>query len=433
MSEREHTQFGQYQVLEVIQRSGIAMVYKGYQPSLDRAVAIKVLLRSQDRQFATRFQREAQAIGQLEHHNILPIYDYGEQDGHLYFVTQYVEHGFTLHDLLGEPMDSISALRLIARVLDGLDYAHRHGVIHRDIKPANILLPLPDWPLLADFGIAKFVDDKQSLTMPGIALGTAMYMAPEYAEGRPADARTDLYSLGVVLYHMVTGRVPFEAKTPIAVLQKHVHDPLPPPRSLMPNLPEAIDEVLGRALAKDPDERYQSAVEMAQDVQRAIAQIEQERAADQIGLFYAAGLQAFGKGEWAQAIGQLQQVQELDRHYKDSADLLAFARAARERAQAEAQQELARLNQRRASAQVSSTTILLDVPVQSASHTHHKPVTQDVGAPSSPSPARAEQPAAPRIHIPQESSQQLWPRVLSLLVIAILIGVMIFVLGRLSA
>src|SRR5206468_9889373 len=144
--------------------------------------------------------------------------DYGEKDDLLYLALQYVENGITLTDMLGAPMEPVAALRLAHHLLNALDYAHKRGVIHRDIKPANVLMPSPRWPMLADFGIAMLLNDtSQRLTMPGLIVGTAAYMAPEQAEGRPVDARTDLYATGVLLYEMVTGRVPFDADTPMGV------------------------------------------------------------------------------------------------------------------------------------------------------------------------------------------------------------------------
>src|SRR5689334_7149190 len=217
---------GPYHITAVIRRGGMSMVYRAHQESLDRDVAIKVLRHDHDPQFAARFKREARTIAQLQHHNILPIYDYGEQDGLLYLVLQYIEHGVTLADLLGAPMEPVAALRLVGHLLDALGYAHARGVIHRDIKPSNILLPSPTWPMLADFGIAKLLNDTQArLTVPGLIIGTAAYMAPEQATGQAIDARTDLYSTGIVLYEMLTGRVPFDADTPMVVLNKQAYEP----------------------------------------------------------------------------------------------------------------------------------------------------------------------------------------------------------------
>src|SRR5262245_29585232 len=267
MTELDNIQLGQYQLIEAIGHGGMATVYKAHQETLDRFVAVKVLLSNRDPQFAARFKREARAIAALQHHNILPIYDYGEQDGLLYFVMQYVDTGVTLHDMLGRPIAPIESLRLTGHVLHALDYAHARNVVHRDIKPANILLPSPTWALLADFGIAKLLNDSQHLTMTGFIIGTAAYMAPEQAAGKPIDARTDLYSLGVVLYEMLTGQVPFDAETPMAMLTKHVYEPPPPPRTLNPALSPVVEAMLLRALEKDPGQRYQSAAEMSADLE----------------------------------------------------------------------------------------------------------------------------------------------------------------------
>ncbi len=270
MSDLSNSRLGQYQLIEVIAHGGMATVYKAYQASLDRYVAIKVLLANRDPQFAARFTHEARVSAALQHHNILPIYDYGEQDDLLYFVLQYVENGTTLHDLLGSPIEPVQALRIIGNVLNALEYAHQRGVVHRDIKPANVLMLADNWPLLSDFGIAKLLNDSQSMTMSGLIIGTPAYMAPEQASGKPIDARTDLYSLGVMLYEMLTGRVPFEAETPIGVLTKIVYEPPPPPCTLNPALAPVIEAVLLRALAKDPDQRYQSAAEMRTAIEQAL-------------------------------------------------------------------------------------------------------------------------------------------------------------------
>jgi serine/threonine-protein kinase len=244
---------------------------------------VKVLLRHLDPQLAARFRREAHAIAQLQHPNILPIYDYGQQDGLHYFVVQYIENGVTLHDLIAsQPIELGASLRLVGHLLSGLEYAHARGVIHRDIKPSNLLMLTSEWPILADFGIAKLIDDSQELTPSDQTIGTAAYMAPERATNRPVDARSDLYSTGVVLYELVTGQVPFDASTPLAVLMKHIYEPLPPPRSHNPDLPAPVEAVLLRALQKDPDARYQSAKEMAKDLQHALIQVERAEMLSQL-------------------------------------------------------------------------------------------------------------------------------------------------------
>jgi serine/threonine-protein kinase len=264
---------GQYRLEAVIGRGSSATVYRAYQQSLGRQVAVKLLQPLLDPTAGARFRREAQAIAQLNHPNILPIYDFGEEDGRLYFVAQLIPGGANLdHQLSGRPMDVGPALALAGYLLDALGYAHGRGVTHRDVKPANILLPAPAWPLLADFGIAHIADETTQLTPPGTLLGTAAYLAPERALSRPADARSDLYSLGVVLYELLTGRLPFEGPTPAIVVRAHVHDRPPSPRGLNPALTPALERALLRALEKDPARRYQSAAEMAAALDAAARQ-----------------------------------------------------------------------------------------------------------------------------------------------------------------
>lgn len=270
---------GQYYLTDIIGRGSTSTVYKAYQPSLGRYVAVKVL-RSIDPQFAVRFHREAQAIAHLQHPNILPIFDYGEHEGLSYFVLPYVENNTTLADLLnGQPMEPVSALQLMMHLLDGLEYAHARGVIHRDIKPANILMTSPRWPLLADFGIAKLVDESSQLTPPGQTVGTAIYMAPERAQGQSDDERGDLYSAGVVLYEMLTGRVPFNAQTPLAVVTKHMYETPQPPRSINPQISAFEERVLLRGLEKDPLQRFQTAREMHNALAEVTRQLEADGAA----------------------------------------------------------------------------------------------------------------------------------------------------------
>jgi len=276
MTELNNTNLGPYQITELIRHGGMASVHKAYQPSLDRFVAVKVLFHSGDPQFAVRFKREARAVAQLQHPNIVQIYDYGEQESLLYLAMQYIENGRALNDMMGQPMPPVRALQLIIRVLDALAYAHDRGIIHRDIKPANILMPAPTWPMLADFGIARLGGDNNHnthLTLPGTAIGTPAYMAPEQAAGDSVDARSDLYALGVVLYELVTGRVPFNATTPMVVMLKHIYEPPPAPRSLNPSLPALVETAVLRALAKEPLQRYQSAAEMSEALERLIEQL----------------------------------------------------------------------------------------------------------------------------------------------------------------
>ena len=377
MSDLLGTRVGPYDLTEIIRRGGMATIYKAYQPSLERYVAVKVMLPNRDPQFASRFKREARAVAQLQHHNIVQIYDYGEQNNLFYLAMQYIDNGRSLSDVMGEPIEQVRALRLIVHILSALGYAHARGVIHRDIKPGNILLAGENWPMLIDFGIAKHLDDNLNLTMPGTAIGTPAYMAPEQAEGRPVDGRTDLYALGVVLYEMVTGQVPFDADTPMAVLIKHVYDPPPPPRTVKPDLADSLERVLMKALSKDASQRYQTAAEMATALDQVANELDRGASQPQhdIARLYEAGLKAFEEGRWDAAVDQLQRVVSFSPGYEDANDLLQAAREEQERARAEAQQRLNRMRQRgQTGPQASSTPAADQPPVQPVSPPPVKPV-----------------------------------------------------------
>lgn len=332
------TRLGPYHLQEIIRYGGMATIYKAHQPSLDRFVAVKVMFPANDPQFAARFQREARAAAQLQHPNIVQIYDYGEQDGHFFLAMQYIDDGRSLTDLQGQPLSIDQILRLGVNILSALSHAHKRGIIHRDIKPSNILLAGDLWPMLIDFGIAKLLDDNQNLTRTGLAIGTPAYMAPEQAEGRTVDARTDLYSLGVVLYELITGQVPFSADTPMAVLMKHVYAPPPPPRSVKPEIPAMVEALLLRALAKDPASRYETADDMAAALNRMVFQLEQTHTQGTLTNLYQLGQQAYEEGHWDAAVDQLAQVVAMDPAFKDGQKMLQAAEAARERAKHESDQ-----------------------------------------------------------------------------------------------
>jgi serine/threonine protein kinase len=273
---------GKYRVLEPLGRGGMARVYRAYHPQLDRYVAIKVLRSDlvEDEEFLTRFQREAQAVAGLRHPNIVQVFDSDVQDDIYYMVLELLE-GDTLKTRLndyrvrGEKMPLGEVVRILLDVLDGLAYAHSEGMTHRDIKPANVLLTKRGQAVVTDFGIAQIVGGTRH-TVPGALMGTLNYMAPEQGmEGR-SDARSDVYSLGIVFYEMLTQRTPFEADTPLSVLMKHVNDPLPLPRKMDPSIPEPFERIVLKALAKNPDDRYQSAEEMAQALRQATEEAEIE-------------------------------------------------------------------------------------------------------------------------------------------------------------
>lgn len=331
MDEATGIRLGQFELHEIIHRGGLSTIYKASQPSLGRFVAVKALHPVTDPQLVARFQLEARAIARLAHPNILPIYDYGEQDGSCYLVTQYIDGGTTLAGSLGQPMDPPTAVTLAEHVLDALHHAHQQGVVHRDVKPTNILMPSPTWPLLADFGIAKLVaraEDPQ-LTQQGFVVGTAAYMAPEQALGLPIDARTDVYAFGVVLYEMLTGQVPFDADTPTAALARHAYEPPPPPRSVAPDLPPSLEAVLLRALAKEPSDRYQTAAGMREALEH-LDDLRGEPSPElQLTGLYASAVEAFGAECWNTAIERLERVLALDPDYEDAPELLTAAYRAR--------------------------------------------------------------------------------------------------------
>ncbi len=248
----------------------MAEVYAGMHPDLGRRVAIKVMLPqlAESEGFEERFRREARLVASLRHPHIVQLYDFDLVEGRAFMVMEYLEGG-ALADRLqaarsrGETMSLGEATRILDAIGDALDYAHRQGVIHRDIKPGNILFAADNQPVLSDFGIAHLKAAAARLTAAGGVIGSPAYMSPEQASGQPVDARSDIYSLGVVLFEMATGRVPFLAETPTAILLCHLHEAPPPPAKLNPNLPAAAAAVILKALAKDPAARFGSAGELA--------------------------------------------------------------------------------------------------------------------------------------------------------------------------
>jgi serine/threonine-protein kinase len=348
MSELINTYLGQFRITELIHRGDTITIYKAYQPALDRFVAIKVLPPlppAYDPHFAIHFKLAAQEIAKVHHPNILRIHDYNEQDGLRYLVLQHIEGGAVLADILGKPLELTTVVQLAGHLLDALDYAHQRGVIHGDIKPTNILLSESGWPLLTDFGIVKRMNDSQRLMLSEQVVGDPPYMAPEVASGRLADARTDLYALGVVLYELLTGQVPFDAELPKDILTKHVYEPPPPPRRFNAAVPAAIEAVVLRALAKDPAARYQSAAEMAKELTLGAGQLPHNRTGGQLTSLYQSGVQAFAAGRWDVAIERLSQVVALEPGYEDATELLETAQDARERTKREAQRQLALMRQ----------------------------------------------------------------------------------------
>lgn len=256
---------GQYDIKELIGHGGMATVYRAEQSSIGRSVAVKVLNMhpGMDAQFVERFKLEAKTIGSLQNPHILPLYDYGTEAGILYLVMAFADAG-SLADIME---DGPLSLRQVARTLDqvasALDYAHRRGIIHRDIKPANILLDGEHNALLADFGIVKMLEGDARLTATGI-LGTPSYMSPEQGQGLEIDARSDIYSLAVMVFEMLSGKTPYQATTPLQVIVQHVNAPVPRLSDLGADFPAELTDVLFKAMAKDPNDRYQRATDFAQ-------------------------------------------------------------------------------------------------------------------------------------------------------------------------
>ncbi len=264
---------GKYEITALIGKGGMATVYKGYQPDIERYVAIKVLPPhpGQDEQFIERFRLEARTIARLQHPHILPLYDYGSQDDILYLVMALMEGG-SLSERLRKrgalPLAEVDAI--LSPIASALDYAHRQGFIHRDIKPDNILLDREGFAALADFGIVKMLETSSGLTATGGLMGTPAYMSPEQGQGLEVDSRSDIYSLGVVVFEMLAGKPPFQADTPMQLVFKQINAPIPNLSSVRPSLPSALDDVMRRALAKDPQLRYQTATALLHDFRRAI-------------------------------------------------------------------------------------------------------------------------------------------------------------------
>ena len=279
--------FGRYQLLGLLGRGGMGSVYEAEQLNLRRRVALKVLDPALTRQpdFVQRFHREVETIAHLEHPNILPVYDSGEDDDGMLYLVMLLVRGGTLKDRLHlepPPWPARQVLKLAQQVLAALDAAHQQGIIHRDIKPDNILLH-GERALLADFGIAKLMQGDPGLTVVGTFVGTPDYAAPEQVLALPLDGRSDLYAFGVVLYELLTGRVPYRADTPMGVALQHVQGMLPPPWELNPNLPLPIARVLVRALAREREQRYSTGPELAEALEQAIAESEGTTASGRTG------------------------------------------------------------------------------------------------------------------------------------------------------
>lgn len=271
------TQLGDYKIEARIGRGGMARIYRAYQPSVQRYVAVKIiatdLAEEQDlRVFRERFAREAKVVASLEHTHILPIYDYGIVNDTAYLVMRLLDGG-SLSDLIADgpiPLERVGDI--FSQVARGLAYAHSKGIIHRDLKPANILFSATGDAYLTDFGLAKWIEGSPDLTQSGKIVGTPAYMAPEQLRGEPIDQRADIYGMGVILYQMVTGELPFDSDSGdvISIIYQHLEKQPPAPHELNPNVPTEVEAIILKALQKNPAHRYSSILEMADDLDRAL-------------------------------------------------------------------------------------------------------------------------------------------------------------------
>jgi serine/threonine-protein kinase len=264
---------GRYKVKAKIAEGGMATIYRAHDPRTKRDVAIKMLPREflHDRTFRTRFEREAEIIATLEHPAIVPMYDYGEDEeaGQPYFVMRYMPGGSLADRILKAPLPVAEAARIVARLAPALDTAHAKNIIHRDLKPANILFDQYGEPYISDFGIVKIAEHGTTLTGRAMTIGTPDYMSPEQASGEELDGRSDIYALGIMLFEMLAGELPYVADTPLGMAYKHVNEPLPRLLDKMPTLPTACQKVIERATAKRKDDRYPTVSAMAEALSAA--------------------------------------------------------------------------------------------------------------------------------------------------------------------
>ena len=265
MSDLSGKTLGQYQIIKPIGQGGMAIIYLAYQPSVKREVAIKVMASplQENVSFIHRFAQEVEVIAQLQHPQIIPVYDFGEHGDLIYIVMAYMRGGTLVDRIEGAPkgLRDEETIRLFDLICKGLDYAHAKGVVHRDLKPNNILMDENNHPYIADFGLAKLTEGKIELTNT-MMTGTAAYMAPEIAQSGKSTKRADIYSLGIILFEMLTGRLPFQGETPYKMLSAHINKPVPNIREFRSDLPHAVQAVIERALAKSPVQRFATAMEL---------------------------------------------------------------------------------------------------------------------------------------------------------------------------
>jgi serine/threonine protein kinase len=259
-----------YEILAELGRGGMGVVFKARHVALDRTVALKMILAGDAAtpDDLARFRREARAFARLDHEHIVRIHDYGEADGRPYFVMEFVAGGTLRQRLAGNPLDPDAATRLVGRLAQAAHHAHANGVVHRDLKPANVLMTPDGSPKVADFGLARYLDETSDLTRTGALLGSPAYMAPEQVEGRPGDIgpATDVWALGAILYECLTGRPPFPGSNVFAILDRIRTAAPDPPHHVNPAVPVRLSDICGRCLEKRPADRYPSAEALADEL-----------------------------------------------------------------------------------------------------------------------------------------------------------------------
>jgi len=256
--------FSRYELRQELGRGGMATVYRAYDPLFEREVALKILNREllDDPQVRERFERETKIIAKLEHAAIVPVYDVSRDHTQLFFVMRYMSGGSLTEQIQNRSLSLFQMAHIIQRVATALDYAHARGVIHRDLKPDNILFDEYNNAYISDFGIAKLIQATTTLTKSGI-IGTPTHMSPEQAKGEAMDGRSDIYSLGVILFEMLSGKTPYDATTPLGMAFKHATYPVPRILNINPNLPAGVEGVIEKVMAKERERRYRSGVEFA--------------------------------------------------------------------------------------------------------------------------------------------------------------------------
>jgi len=266
-----------YELEEVVGQGGMSTVYKAHDSLLERNVALKVLHQqyNEDEDFVERFKREARSVAQLQHPNIVTVIDRGEEAGRQYIVFEFID-GENLKELVVRKgrLDLRDALEIALEVARGLAFAHDHGLVHRDVKPQNVLLNGDGRAKVTDFGIARSLDVDHGMTQTGTILGTSNYIAPEQASGQPVDAHTDVYSLGIVLYEMLTGELPFPGESFVAVAMKHIQEPAPNVLDVRGDVPLRVAEMIDRALEKDPEHRFPTMDAFAAEIEANLAELD---------------------------------------------------------------------------------------------------------------------------------------------------------------